>query len=209
MNSISTLTVRIPCAYFAYWWHDLQKLQILHMICICFNSFCMFFILESYNWTCSILVRPAAYFLHIFCIFCKLFCIFFIFFCIFFAFFLHIFCMSRAWVFLFWHEFSSGMSFFIMLVAIVGKEQNGTSWGVNPSCLCTQYAIYANYAKMQFMFNVPEITRVTALVTAVGAVTLMTKQLSCWGGSQKMQKIQEILHMVLVERSLLLSLEII
>ena len=87
---------KIPCAYFAYWWHDLQKLQILHMICICFNSFCMFFILESYNWTCSILVRPAAYFLHIFCIFCKLFCIFFIFFCIFFAFFLHIFCMSRA-----------------------------------------------------------------------------------------------------------------
>ena len=52
-----------------------------------------------------------------------------------------------------------------MLVAIVGKEQNGTSLGVNPSCRCTHYAIiaiYANYAKNAIFFQfVQEITLVT------------------------------------------------
>ena len=63
-----------------------------------------------------------------------------------------------------------------MLVAIVGKEQNGTPWGVNLSCTCTHYTMYANYAiNALYVQYVPELTLATALVTAVGAVTLMTQ----------------------------------
>ena len=34
-----------------------------------------------------------------------------------------------------------------MIVAIVGKEQNGMSWGANPFCTCTHYATYENMQK--------------------------------------------------------------
>ena len=62
-----------------------------------------------------------------------------------------------------------------MLIAIVGKERNGTSRGATPSCTRTHYAIYANYAKNAiYITNVRELTLVMVLVMAVGAVTLVT-----------------------------------
>ena len=74
------------------------------------------------------------------------------------------------------------MSFFIILVvsvAIVGQERDGMSRGVNPSCTCKNYARYANYAKknaiyIKYIKYIRELTLVTALVTAVGVVTLGT-----------------------------------
>ena len=61
------------------------------------------------------------------------------------------------------------------VVAIVGKEQNETSWGLNPSCTCTNYAIYAKNAKNAIYIKyVLDFTLVTVLATAVGAVTFVT-----------------------------------
>ena len=62
------------------------------------------------------------------------------------------------------------------MVAIVGKEQNGPPWRVNPFCTCTHYTIYANYANHAiYVQYVQELKLMTALLTAVGAITLMTQ----------------------------------